>query len=52
MSQQILIVEDEADIRELLRFNLEREGFTVHEGAPWRMQRTRKRQVDSQTGCF
>ena len=30
MSQQILIVEDEADIRELLRFNLEREGFTVH----------------------
>ena len=33
MSQQILIVEDEADIRELLRFNLEREGFTVHEAA-------------------
>jgi len=29
MSQQILIVEDEADIRELLRFNLEREGFTA-----------------------
>ena len=33
MSQQILIVEDETDIRELLRFNLEREGFTVHEAA-------------------
>ena len=31
MSQQILIVEDEADIRELLRFNLEREGFSVLE---------------------
>ncbi len=30
---KILIVEDEADIRELLRFNLEREGFTVHEAA-------------------
>lgn len=33
MSQQILIVEDEADIRELLRFNFEREGFNVHEAA-------------------
>ena len=33
MSQQILIVEDEADIRELLRFNLEREGFSVREAA-------------------
>ena len=33
MSQQILIVEDEADIRELLRFNLEREGFSVLEAA-------------------
>lgn len=31
MSQQILVIEDEADIRELLRFNLEREGFTVFE---------------------
>ena len=31
MSQQILVVEDEADIRELLRFNLEREGFGVVE---------------------
>ena len=33
MSQQILIVEDEAEIRELLRFNLEREGFSVLEAA-------------------
>ena len=33
MSQQILIVEDEADIRELLRFNLECEGFSVLEAA-------------------
>ncbi len=31
--QQILVVEDEADIRELLRFNLEREGFGVLEAA-------------------
>ena len=31
--QQILVVEDEADIRELLRFNLEREGFSVLEAA-------------------
>ena len=33
MSQQILIVEDEAAIRELLRSNLEREGFSVLEAA-------------------
>ena len=31
--QQILVVEDEADIRELLRFNLEREGFSVLDAA-------------------
>ena len=31
--QAILIIEDEADIRELLRFNLEREGFAVLEAA-------------------
>ena len=30
-SESILIVEDEADIRELLRYNLEREGFQVFE---------------------
>lgn len=30
-NESILIVEDEADIRELLRYNLEREGFQVFE---------------------
>ncbi len=30
-AQSVLVVEDEADIRELLRFNLEREGFGVLE---------------------
>jgi len=27
--QKVLVVEDEADIRELLRYNLAREGLTV-----------------------
>ena len=31
MKKRILIVEDEADIRELVRYNLEREGFEVSE---------------------
>jgi two-component system, OmpR family, alkaline phosphatase synthesis response regulator PhoP len=31
--QKILIVEDEADIRELIRYNLEREGFAVEEAS-------------------
>lgn len=31
MKKRILIVEDEADIRELVRYNLEREGFRVSE---------------------
>ncbi len=31
--QKILVVEDEADIRELIRYNLEREGFAVEEAA-------------------
>ena len=31
MKKRILIVEDEADIRELVRYNLEREGFDVAE---------------------
>jgi two-component system, OmpR family, alkaline phosphatase synthesis response regulator PhoP len=30
---RVLIVEDEADIRELMRYNLEREGFAVEEAA-------------------
>jgi two-component system, OmpR family, alkaline phosphatase synthesis response regulator PhoP len=30
---KILVVEDEADIRELIRYNLEREGFAVEEAA-------------------
>jgi two-component system alkaline phosphatase synthesis response regulator PhoP len=30
---KILVVEDEADIRELIRYNLEREGFSVEEAA-------------------
>jgi len=29
--QKVLVVEDEADIRELLRYNLAQEGFTVEE---------------------
>ena len=31
--QRILVIEDENDIRQLLRFNLEREGFAVLEAA-------------------
>ena len=31
--QKVLVVEDEADIRELLRYNLAQEGFTVEEAA-------------------
>ena len=30
MSKRILIIEDEEDIIELLRYNLEKEGFIVH----------------------
>jgi len=30
-NETLLVVEDEADIRELLRYNLEREGYTVRE---------------------
>lgn len=33
MRQKILVVEDEADIRELLRYNLAQEGFAVEEAA-------------------
>ena len=31
--RQILVVEDEADIRRLVRYNLEQEGYTVLEAA-------------------
>ena len=31
MKNRILIIEDEEDIRELVRYNLEREGFSVSE---------------------
>ena len=33
MRQKVLVVEDEADIRELLRYNLAQEGFAVEEAA-------------------
>jgi two-component system alkaline phosphatase synthesis response regulator PhoP len=33
LRQKVLVVEDEADIRELLRYNLAQEGFTVEEAA-------------------
>jgi two-component system phosphate regulon response regulator PhoB len=33
-NETILIVEDEADIRELIRYNMEREGYRVAECAP------------------
>jgi len=31
--QKVLVVEDEADIRELIKYNLEREGYSVEEAA-------------------
>jgi two-component system alkaline phosphatase synthesis response regulator PhoP len=33
LGQSVLVVEDEADIRELIKFNLEREGYAVEEAA-------------------
>ena len=33
--QRILVIEDENDIRQLLRFNLEREGFAVLEAVSY-----------------
>ena len=33
LRQKILVVEDESDIRELLRYNLAQEGFAVEEAA-------------------
>jgi len=46
--QKILIVEDESDIRELLRYNLEREGFAVEEAdtGPQALDRIKRRMPD------
>jgi two-component system alkaline phosphatase synthesis response regulator PhoP len=45
---RVLIVEDEADIRELVRYNLEREGFAVEEAAdgPVALEKLRRRPPD------
>lgn len=41
MPKKILIVEDEANIRELLRLYLEREGYTVLEAeTAWRVSKS------------
>ena len=46
--QKILIIEDEADIRELIKFNLEQEGFAVEEAATGAegLDRIKRRQPD------
>jgi len=46
--QRVLIVEDEADIRELMRYNLEREGFVVDEAGDGAqaLERIRRRAPD------
>jgi two-component system phosphate regulon response regulator PhoB len=48
MSSSILIIEDEEDIREILRYNLEREGFRVDSAATGEegLARTRSRVPD------
>jgi two-component system alkaline phosphatase synthesis response regulator PhoP len=45
---RVLIVEDEADIRELVRYNLEREGFVVEEAGdgPQALDKIRRRAPD------
>ncbi|HYB90897.1 MAG TPA: response regulator [Candidatus Binataceae bacterium] len=45
---RVLVVEDEADIRELMRYNLEREGFAVEEAADGAqaLERLRRRLPD------
>jgi two-component system alkaline phosphatase synthesis response regulator PhoP len=45
---RVLIVEDEADIRELMRYNLEREGFAVEEAAdgPQALEKVARRVPD------
>lgn len=47
-SPRILVIEDEADIRELLRFNLERENFRVEEAedGPTGLELARKHKPD------
>jgi two-component system alkaline phosphatase synthesis response regulator PhoP len=46
--QKVLIIEDEADIRELIKFNLEQEGFAVEEAATGAegLERIKRRQPD------
>ncbi|MGH7950267.1 MAG: response regulator [Candidatus Binataceae bacterium] len=46
--QAVLVVEDESDIRELIKFNLEREGYNVDEAGDGAqaMERIRRRQPD------
>lgn len=46
--RQILVVEDEADVRELIRYNLEQDGFAVEEAASGAeaLDRIRKRVPD------
>jgi len=46
--QKVLIIEDEADIRELIKFNLEQEGFTVEEAGSGAegLDRIKRRQPD------
>jgi two-component system, OmpR family, alkaline phosphatase synthesis response regulator PhoP len=46
--QKILIIEDDADIRELIKFNLEQEGYTVEEAATGAegLDRIKRRQPD------
>lgn len=46
--QKVLIIEDEADIRELIKFNLEQEGFAVEEAGSGAegLERIKRRQPD------
>jgi two-component system alkaline phosphatase synthesis response regulator PhoP len=46
--QKVLIIEDDADIRELIKFNLEQEGFAVEEAATGAegLDRIKRRQPD------
>lgn len=48
MTGSILVVDDEASIRELLRFNLQKEGYEVREAAdgPAALQRVREQRPD------